>query len=178
MIDYDKIAAAVQQYRQLGYHYIAVPWVIQREPYQATAPESAWPFFTLGGFLPASGEQSFLQLLLDGKLAAGRYCCVTPCYRDEVYDTLHLPYFFKVELIEVGTRDYVQVKEHARTFFNHYCSVSEELISATQTDLVETKTGIELGSYGWREYRDFTWSYGTGVAEPRLSQVLLRAKSA
>lgn len=176
MIDYDKIATAVTFYSKLGYSYIPVPWVVQRKPYQATAPESAWPFFTLGGFLPASGEQSFLQLMLEGELATGRFCCATPCYRDEEYDDLHLPYFFKVELIDVGSHDYRPLKQHARDFFSHYCEVRDEVISPTQTDLVEAETGIELGSYGWRQYQGSTWSYGTGLAEPRLSQVLQHSR--
>lgn len=172
MIDYDKIAAAVTYYQKAGYKLIDVPWVIAREPYQATAPEAAWPFYTLGGFLPASGEQSFLQLMLEGELEAGRYCCATPCYRDEKYDRLHLPYFFKIELIDVGNPDYRPVMQHAHVFFSRYCAVREEAITSTQTDLTEAETGIELGSYGWRGYRGLTWSYGTGLAEPRLSQVL------
>ena len=32
--------------------------------------------------------------------------------------------------------------------------------------------GIELGSYGIRKCSFLTWIYGTGVAEPRLSQVI------
>ncbi len=32
--------------------------------------------------------------------------------------------------------------------------------------------GIEVGSYGYRYIDDFAWVYGTGCAEPRLSQVL------
>jgi hypothetical protein len=29
---------------------------------------------------------------------------------------------------------------------------------------------IEIGSYGMREYENFKWIYGTGMAEPRFSK--------
>lgn len=31
-------------------------------------------------------------------------------------------------------------------------------------------SGIEVGSYGFREYKNNKWIYGTGLAEPRFSQ--------
>jgi hypothetical protein len=34
--------------------------------------------------------------------------------------------------------------------------------------------GIEVGSYGIREFEGFKWVYGTGAAEPRLSQAIGR----
>lgn len=40
--------------------------------------------------------------------------------------------------------------------------------------------GVEVGSYGHNELRDgdapFVWVYGTGLAEPRLSQAIARLK--
>lgn len=55
-----------------------------------------------------------------------------------------------------------------------------ELVNTSQTswDLMGQKNGvrIELGSYGWRTvglpFGVRTWYYGTGIAEPRFSQVL------
>ena len=180
MIDHSKIAAAEAYYEQCGYQKIDVPWVIEREAYSATFPEHAFPFFTLGGFLPASGEQSFIQLMLEGKLPPGKYQCTTPCFRDEAtYDELHLPYFYKVELIEVNrpNRYLGDVLEVAHTFLSRYCELKIVPISTEQMDIVELSSGIELGSYGKREFKDFSWLYGTGMAEPRLSQVLTKINS-
>ena len=39
---------------------------------------------------------------------------------------------------------------------------------------IESCNGIELGSYGIREFAGFRWIYGTGVAEPRLSLCIAR----
>lgn len=175
MIDHTKIADAEAFYECNGYQKIDVPWVIERDAYQATFPEGRFPFFTLGGFLPASGEQSFIQMMLNGELSEGKFQCTTPCFRDEAeYDELHLPYFYKVELIVVGSSNFHYITKDAKNFFGKYCSVGREPISHDQVDLVEVGTGIELGSYGRRTFKDFCWVYGTGVAEPRLSQVLAK----
>lgn len=175
MIDHTKIVAAEAFYEAAGFKKIDVPWVIDRDAYQATFPEGRFPFFTLGGFLPASGEQSFIQLMLGGQLPTGKYQCTTPCFRDEAeYDELHLPYFYKVELILVGTSNYYYMMKDAEEFFSKYCEVQREPVTDDQIDLVEATTRIELGSYGRRQFKDFCWIYGTGVAEPRLSQVLAK----
>jgi hypothetical protein len=72
----------------------------------------------------------------------------------------------------------------AQTFFQQYLSV--KIIKTTEEhnsfDIVEETTGIELGSYGIRQYKnpeleyDFTWIYGTGCAEPRLSSIIRKIK--
>jgi hypothetical protein len=178
MIDHTKIVAAEEYYERAGYQKLDVPWVIGREAYCATFPEHAFPFFTLGGFLPASGEQSFIQLMLDGKLPAGKYQCTTPCFRDEQeYNELHLPYFYKVELILVGSSSYYNTIKDAEGFFIDYCEIHREPINSDQVDIVEATTCIELGSYGRRQFKDFCWVYGTGLAEPRLSQVLAKLQT-
>lgn len=180
MIDHTKIAAAEAYYEAAGFKKIDVPWVIDRQAYQATFPEGRFPFFTLGGFLPASGEQSFIQLLLDGKLSPGRYQCTTPCFRDESeYDEIHLPYFYKVELIEITpqAKSWIPLAELARVFFSRYCETEiayYKVLPFEENDIVEKSTKIELGSYGRRHYKGLMWNYGTGLAEPRLSQVLAK----
>ncbi len=178
MIDHAKIAKAEEYYAKVGFQKIDVPWIVGREAYQATFPLTGnFPYFTLGGFLPASGEQCFVQLLLDGRLPQGKYQCTTPCFRDELEeDELHLPYFYKVELIEVTDEAgrYMELAHIAFDYFTQYCSVEYEYLPAEQTDIIEHYTGIELGSYGRRHYKGLVWNYGTGLAEPRLSQVLAK----
>lgn len=180
MIDHAKISAAEEFYESEGFEKIDVPWVIGREAYCATFPDHVLPFFTLGGFLPASGEQSFIQLMIDGQLPEGKYQCTTPCFRDEPkYDKLHLPYFYKVELIEVTTQpiSWIPLAELARVFFYRYCETEiayGKVLPFQENDVVEKSTQIELGSYGRRYYKNLMWNYGTGLAEPRLSQVLAK----
>ncbi len=126
------------------------------------------------GDLVASGEQSFIQMWMDGILKKGKWQCATPCFRDEpIIDDLHLNYFFKVELIEVLPADpeksLHRMVNDAIRFFRNYVSVEVEDTSIGH-DIISSG-GIELGSYGYREHGDFKWVYGTGVAEPRLSYV-------
>jgi len=40
----------------------------------------------------------------------------------------------------------------------------------TAIDIVTVNSNIELGSYGIGSYENYKWVYGTGLAEPRLSQ--------
>lgn len=172
MIDYTKIARAVDYYKTCGFVYIDVPWIISERTLRITKPPHARCFSTLFGCLVASGEQSFLEIRneLDGK-----YQCVTPCFRDEKeVDDLHRNYFMKVELIETNPADidraYWDMLVYAKGFFEHY-----DFVDIVDTD--EGKdifiNGIEVGSYGIRAYKDFRWVFGTGVAEPRLSQALI-----
>lgn len=35
---------------------------------------------------------------------------------------------------------------------------------------LKVRANLELGSYGIGSYKDYKWVYGTGLAEPRLSQ--------
>lgn len=180
MINYHHIAEAEDYYQALGYQRVDVPWVVPREPYEATFPhEFAMPYFTLGGFLVASGEQSFLNMLLTGELEEGKWQCTTPCFRDEPqYDELHHPWFMKVELIHVGLNVSHRVLADARGFFEQYLRVDTVGIDYNQVDIVDYANGVELGSYGFREYKGKKWTYGTGVAEPRLSTVLRTGSSA
>ncbi len=180
MINHTMIADAERFYAERGFVKIDVPWIVDRKAYQATFPLTGnFPYFTLGGFLVASGEQSFVQLILDGELPPGKYQCTTPCFRDELeQDELHLPYFYKVELINFTSKagSYAELANIAFDYFSRYCSVEYEYLHGEQTDIIEHNTRIELGSYGRRQYNGIVWDYGTGLAEPRLSQVLAKTK--
>ena len=68
MIDYSKLAHAIEYYRSHGFHYIDVPWVIDREVMEMTATPSQ-VIESDFGCLVGSAEQSFLQLLVDGRLS-------------------------------------------------------------------------------------------------------------
>lgn len=192
MIDYEKIAAAVYYYETHNFKYIEVPWLISKESMMITAPPGVRLFDTFAGSLVASGEQSFLEIrkeLMKANSFPALYQCVTPCFRDEANpDDLHLQYFMKNELIGINWHSFENKEEVpwallnfvmriALDFFRRYAKDEDiKLIDAPMSNSVVnhdiTIKGIEVGSYGYRYTDDFAWVYGTGCAEPRLSQVL------
>lgn len=99
-IDYKLLDKAINFYEKRGYAYKEVPWVVSPEVLNITRPKSI-PEMKESA-LVASGEQSFLQLIKDGFLHTGKYCCVTPCYRpyDKDSSYYHKEQFIKLELID------------------------------------------------------------------------------
>jgi hypothetical protein len=179
MIDLDRIVSAEHYYAELGFKRTDVPWIVKQEAYHITKPSQAFrDFATLDGFLVASGEQSFLQLLLDGN-EIKKAQCTTPCFRDENHDELHHLYFMKTELIntEVCDKNLMDMIEAAYWYFRKQLAVKIIKLDDETYDIVDSRFGIELGSYGTREYKNLKWIYGTGVAEPRLTQVITRLNS-
>lgn len=174
---YERLSQAIQFYRKEGFVYRDAPWAITERALAITAPPFS-KLFTIDSYahLVASGEQSFLQLILDGKLPKGRYQTCTPCFRDDAVDAIHHRYFMKVELIDFNPDDKIgslmEMIVAARHFFEKYVTV-KLLKTLDGYDLVDTEHEIELGSYGIRSHPEIgTWVYGTGLAEPRLSQVI------
>jgi len=183
-INWLRIGSAVEWYKALDFTYIEAPWLVNDGPYDATRPPDA-PYVTaMGKNLVASGEQSFIQMMSDGHIIGKAVCC-TPCFRDEPSpDGLHHPYFVKVELIWNGG-DKHQLYEVVNEAFNFFSNglqappgqfLMPDVVDMGDGsyDIVDTDTGVELGSYGIRKWKDFSWVYGTGLAEPRVSQVLAR----
>jgi hypothetical protein len=178
MIDYLRLADTIRFYELHGYKLTDVPWIVGREAYYATKPPEAMDFVTLGGYLVASAEQSFLHLMLGGA-KLGRSMAITPCFRHEEYDELHHPYFMKIELIDtldVSDAGLHKMVELAVRSYSRYAQVRVVPMDHGSFDIVEACTGIELGSYGRRTYGGHTWLYGTGLAEPRLTQALIASK--
>lgn len=173
-VNWSRITRAIDFYVDRGYRYIEVPWLVGEEAYSITSPpdkEREW-FRTHKGHPVASGEQSFLELLLKGK-DVGKAVCCTPCFRSEpVLDELRHLHFMKVELISAPDVDFGTLMLDAWKFLESEGLVVEWMKQIDGSiDLVEKITGIELGSYGVRNTESFTWSYGTGLAEPRYSYV-------
>ena len=163
-IDWFLVSKAIMFYTNNGYEYIEVPWIVSLEAIRSTFDGE--PLKSKEGCLVGSAEQSFVQMMIDGKLKAGRYIAATPCFRNEIYDNTHFPYFFKLELIHFLEKSLDDCICLSASFFNRYTSVS----------VVDTNIGkdlyvndIEVGSYGVREFGKFYWTYGTGLAEPRFS---------
>lgn len=185
MINYSLISDALEFYVNAGFSYVDVPWLVSQEVLEATIPDgaSAQDNSLYGKFLVASAEQSFLQLMVDGRIFPGKYCAVTPCFRNEPEDWLHKKSFMKVELIHIiGPDDVALLSLHkminlAKHFFMQYAFCSTIDIVEIPGHRCEINydimaDGIELGSYGIRSYKNFRWIYATGIAEPRLSTVI------
>jgi aspartyl/asparaginyl-tRNA synthetase len=178
VIDYKLLADAKDFYEKQGFVELSVPWIIEYGAYSATCPPHRKEFYTLGGYLNASGEQSFLQLLLEG-VVLKKHFCITPCFRAEpVCDEFHHVYFMKLELIDT---DATEAHLHemiacAKKFYDSCFSKETHIIQTDKKgqcfDIVDALYGIELGSYGIRRYKGFSWIYGTGVALPRISTVI------
>lgn len=190
-IDYARIGRAVTYYRTRGYTYLEVPWIVEHESTKVTLPVAAKAMATYcgpayEGDLVGSAEQSFIQLLRRDQLAPGKYVAVSPCFRHEaVYNDRYQPYFMKVELIAVlppgqdiarGAKEVLVYDMLATDAFEFFSSeLTEEQESFLQyepQDALATDielAGIEVGSYGYREWLDHRWIYGTGLAEPRFS---------
>jgi len=195
-MNYELIADAVAFYRKRGYVYVPdAPWTVERAAYHATKPMTARDISIITAPAPApaahraapsevhpvaSGEQSFIQMMLDGQHLK-RAVCVTPCWRAEPkQDTLHRPYFMKAELInaqDVDEGHLVDMVHDACSFFERFFSV-RVIKTGEGYDIVEKGTRYELGSYGIRtkllDERPLRWVYGTGCAEPRLSIAIQR----
>ncbi len=181
-MNYSNIALAVEYYKDRGYVYVQdAPWSVEGPAYYATKPKEATDI--RGGpennFLVASGEQSFLQMMLDGQ-PLKRAICVTPCWRIEKYNDWHKPYFMKAELInahDVDEGHLVHMVHEAAAFFEQFFPVRVLKLGKTY-DIVEKGTRAELGSYGIRSVKiegvKYRWIYGTGCAEPRLSTAIAR----
>lgn len=175
-IEYARVAHALDHYSAHGFVYKETPWIVSRKASEATKPQNAENFYTLGGYLVASGEQGFIEQMLQGETLS-RHVTVTPCFRNEpILDDIHYYYFLKVELIDLNAtkENLLQMLDVAQKFFENYRPVS---VIQTDTlgetfDIIDTKTSIELGSYGIRRIDGVPpFIYGTGLAEPRFSVV-------
>lgn len=176
MIDYGLIDQAVRFYKDRGYVQFDVPWTIGKEAYYATKPPEVMDLHVVGwdAYLTASGEQSFIEMMLNGRQLK-KAVCVTPCFRDDRTDDIHRKYFTKVELIkadEVSMAHLINMVHDAMAFFEQFVTVKVLEIGPQSFDLICKKSRIELGSYGIREYKNLKWIYGTGCAEPRLSDAI------
>lgn len=201
---YRRLLHALEFYSLAGFTPIDVPWAVSRHAMDITRPPWAGPAtmaYTAGGeeLCPvASAEQSFLQMQLDarasGKEIEGKFVAITPCFRNEPkLDSLHRPYFMKVELIQWVTpgnesrkrTDLAYMIGLALRFFGFYLKADfienrdpDPIGLPDAYDIVSLAGRIELGSYGIRKHESVgEWIYGTGAAEPRLSFAIEKEKA-
>uniref|UniRef100_A0A6C0LT50 Uncharacterized protein n=1 Tax=viral metagenome TaxID=1070528 RepID=A0A6C0LT50_9ZZZZ len=97
---YSSINFSTKYYPLNGYKYINTPWLVSEDISNITKPLDRKNFNINDKVLVASGEQSFLQMMDENKIEPGKYCTITPCFRDESNITeFHKNYFMKTELI-------------------------------------------------------------------------------
>lgn len=191
MIDYNLLSKSVEFYKAHDFTYIEVPWYVSEEIKNCTRPinkdkSTDYKLSVNDKYLIASGEQGFLYLMAKGFIANGLYQTITPCFRYEEIDILHKKVFMKNELISIldhrltNDSDINYLVESImippEEFFNNYFNDKVEIVQVPQeTSILNYDImykGIELGSYGYREYKGLYWIYGTGCAEPRTSNLI------
>ena len=173
-IDYARIARAIEFYSARGYQYVDAKWTAPEHIMKLTMPDWVSGIeATLIGPLVGSGEQYFMNEMFNNRLQPGRYCCATPCFRDDPEDELHGSCFFKVELIDTKYLEIDAMLAIAQDFFKSEginTNITKVASGHMQRDLVASGSEIELGSYGIRESVEIgSWLYGTALAEPRFS---------
>jgi hypothetical protein len=173
MISAPLVYHAIRLYAGKGFRPIAVPMLVDADISAMLCPEGrAEMFHSPGKVYGASAELSFLQLMREGRLPEGRYQALTPCVRDEpVLDDIHYRVFLKLELIDVEAQAEATCLRAAESFWGSIGVPVERIYTEIGVDLV-TSEGLELGSYGVRQFEGRSYAYGTGVAEPRGSIAL------
>lgn len=194
---WNRLAEAMDFYSNHGYEPIDVPWVVSPAASNTTKPVDGTNLEVVPdhmhptwGVLTASGEQGFVELMFQNKLVGelknrhakhhGKFVTLTPCFRQEpVYHGGTRPWFMKVELIIVGKTSRVAVLEVlncAQEFMDRYSPRRTEAV-VMGPDMWDLElNGIEVGSYGARVCGDHSWTYGTGLAEPRYTFALKAAR--
>lgn len=176
MINYERIAKSISFYEERGFTRIESPWTVTEAISNITRPPDStnWTISEKNKVLVASGEQSFLYLSLKGFLSPGKYQTVTPCFRNDGFDQFHTKYFIKNELINTQNTSKTELEkmvECAHAFFKNELNETIDIHYLVDGSIDLECKGIELGSYGVRECSFLKWIYGTGCAEPRMSQI-------
>jgi len=175
-ISWANVAKAISFYTHCGFSYVEVPWVVTDEAVNITLPPGVQAQRCQDGPLVGSGEQSLLQMALDGDLMSGRYVAASPCFRDDAPDVWHQRTFFKVEAMELSMLPIPDAHHRVEELADLALRFLGSLEGGEAVEIVETAFGldielygIELGSYGYRSFGDLHWIYGTGYADPRFT---------
>jgi hypothetical protein len=183
-INYNRIAQAQAFYKGRGYQNVEAPWLVMPQAVRATLPLGKTLMETVRGVMVNSGEQAFIQLIMDGKMEPGTYQTTTPCFQDAADH--HSPYYFgadennpwsqQVELIWYQPDD---VRASYERVVNDVMSCFFEISDAEAFDAMQNEEGVDLrfngivvGSYGVRKMNEHLWVYGTGLIEPRFTIAL------
>lgn len=165
------ISAALEYYEQLEYQLTPVPLLVEPEISALCRPADCKDIHHSESLVyVGSAEQSFLQMYKDGCYLSGKNQAITPCMRDEKFlGNVHFRTFLKIELIHIDSSDYLSMAKHAHTFMTSQGIDCYMNSTPDGIDILATRSGLELGSYGSRNALGMTYAYGTGLAEPRAS---------
>jgi hypothetical protein len=129
--------------------------------------------------LVGSAEQGFVYMKARKMLPKdAMLMSVSPCFRVEQFDSLHLPWFMKLELF-VDSTDPEKLKDVINHAFNTFEFLVDDVEGKNKLEVVQINdtfdielNGIEIGSYGIRRHfdRNEDYIYGTGLALPRFTQ--------
>ena len=157
-----------EQYYSQYFDYINAPWEVPEEVIAITCNTNK------GSGLVGSGEQSFIELMLRGELEEGNYYTCTPCYRPEdATNRYREKMFIKIELIKYLKVCPEELVHLAGQCFEHLVGGGEDIKKVYTSEGIDILyKGVEIGSYGVRAYKKHYWTYGTGIAEPRLSRLM------
>lgn len=181
-IDANLLYQAMMFFNNCGYEFITAPYVVDKKAVEHTLPEGreAYPHANYG-FYVGSAEQSIYHMLdkCGRKNLPKRCLAITPCQRnEEVLDESHLEIFLKIELISFDLGySHKTIMEDVLDFFKMIGT--ENVTYVMQDDNVSydiNVNNIEVGSYGYRWFRDVLVSYGTGLALPRYSYAVSKGK--
>lgn len=170
------VHAALDYYSVKGYVFTDCPIVVPHYYNNITKPvDIPNTNHDIDNSYIGSAEQSFLKIYEKGKFK-GKHLGLAPCFRNEkVLDDTHFLMFLKCELFSEDRNNMKVFISDACDFYDRYCSCG--VIETSQGyDIIDTVTKIELGSYGITKGVlngvELEYSYGTGLAEPRLSYIL------
>ncbi len=170
------MSSASDFYLQRGYKYHPVDWAVEREFNEVTFQGPLVPLLE-NKFFVGSAEQGFIKDYQE--LESGcYYFAISPCVRigDFNRSSFHQPYFLKLELFYKGKNKedneiaLKKIMDDAFAFFSQFKTPTTLKKEDGSFDLEINQ--IEVGSYGIRDSAPYFFVYGTGVAEPRLSQAL------
>lgn len=174
-INYKLLGEAIDFYKLKGFEYIEVPWYVNKKSIESTFTITNNNDFYLKNknmYLVGSAEQSFVELNLSNSLSDNKkYCSITPCFRTEkTLNKLNQEYFIKLELFIKSKDKNIQfyLLDIAHEFFTKH---SKYTVNEIETDdgIDIIINNIEVGSYGFRNNKNLSWNYGTGIAEPRFT---------
>jgi hypothetical protein len=187
-IDWWLLGQAVEHFGALGYQQVETPWAIPKLYMDGTKPHNDTTFeLHQGQFtnqhheLVGSAEQGFVYMKARKMLPVQgtRFMSVSPCFRVEQFDSLHLPWFMKLELFDSRTDPIclelmlIDALNIFKTLVGRQGEQQNEFEIVNIGDTFDINmNGIEIGSYGIRRHVDPAedYIYGTGLALPRFTQ--------
>ena len=168
IINSSAISDALNFYNHRGFELVTCPYIVPKEFIDETKPDESGPDLEHlnDKFYVASAEQGLIKEFLFSKKGGFKCCAISPCIRLGEKDETHFEIFLKIELFKLSN-DY---KELLQSSFDFMCKFIPNIEIVKTTIGHDIMSGeVELGSYGCRTIKNVTYSYGTGLAEPRFS---------